>query len=253
MRAVLVDWLVEVHTQFKLLQETLYMTVYILDRYLQAEGLTLKRNQLQLVGVTATFVASKVEEMYAPELADFVYITDSAYTVADIKACELRLLQTLAFNLSRPLPLHFLRRNSKAGDVDMQQHSLAKYLMEVSLPEYDMAHLPPSIVAAAALLLSLRLLQPETCLSSLWTATLSHYSTYSVKQLLPVMHRIAVVVKKTADPKVAQKAVSEKYRTRRFLEVSKLQELKGEVIQKMSKRLLRSVGLLHRTSASNMS
>jgi len=35
MRGVLIDWLIEVHTQFKLLQETLYMTVYIIDKYLQ--------------------------------------------------------------------------------------------------------------------------------------------------------------------------------------------------------------------------
>ena len=66
MRAVLVDWLIEVHSQFKLLQETLYITIYIIDRYLQQEGVHVRRNKLQLVGVTAMFLASKVEEMYAP-------------------------------------------------------------------------------------------------------------------------------------------------------------------------------------------
>lgn len=35
MRAVLVDWLIQVHQQFNLLQETLYLTVAILDRFLQ--------------------------------------------------------------------------------------------------------------------------------------------------------------------------------------------------------------------------
>ena len=35
MRGVLVDWLVKIHFEFKLLQETLYMTVYIMDKYLQ--------------------------------------------------------------------------------------------------------------------------------------------------------------------------------------------------------------------------
>jgi len=131
MRGVVVDWLIEVHTQFKMLQETLYITIYMLDRYLQVEGLTMKKSQLQLVGVTAMFIASKVEEMYAPEITDFVYITDGAYTVEEIKATELKMLQSLNFNVSRPLPLHFLRRNSKAGDVDMQQHGVAKFVMEV--------------------------------------------------------------------------------------------------------------------------
>ena len=44
------------------------------------DGLTIRRNKLQLVGVTAMFIASKVEEMYAPECTDFVYITDNAFT-----------------------------------------------------------------------------------------------------------------------------------------------------------------------------
>ena len=62
-------------------------------------------------------IASKYEEMYAPEIADFVYITDNAYSKADIRRMECLILKTLDFNLGRPLPLHFLRRNSKAGEV----------------------------------------------------------------------------------------------------------------------------------------
>ena len=61
------------------------------------------------------FIASKVEEIFSPEINDFVYITDNAYTSAEIREMELRMLRTLGFNFSRPHPLHFLRRNSKAG------------------------------------------------------------------------------------------------------------------------------------------
>ena len=61
------------------------------------------------------FIASKVEEIYSPEINDFVYITDNAYSSAEIREMELRMLRTLGFNFSRPHPLHFLRRNSKAG------------------------------------------------------------------------------------------------------------------------------------------
>ena len=75
------------------------------------------RNRLQLVGVTAMWIASKYEEMYAPEVGDFVYITDNAYTKTDIRKTEIIILKALDFSLGRPLPLHFLRRNSKAGEV----------------------------------------------------------------------------------------------------------------------------------------
>merc|ERR1712126_374744 len=67
MRAVLVDWLVEVQIQFKLVQETLYLTVDTIDRYLNIKGKTLHRSKLQLVGVSAMFLSSKIEESHRSE------------------------------------------------------------------------------------------------------------------------------------------------------------------------------------------
>ena len=126
MRAVLIDWLIGVHLQFHLLQETLYTTVAILDRYLQHDVKKISRSKLQLVGVASMLIAAKYEEIYAPEVKDFVYITDRAYTERDILKMEIRVLAVLNFNLGRPLPLHFLRRASKAGGVEAATHTLAK-------------------------------------------------------------------------------------------------------------------------------
>ena len=78
MRAILIDWLVDVHSKFKLVNETMFLTVNLIDRYLGEVQVT--RQKLQLVGVTAMFIATKYEEIYPPELRDFVYVTDKAYT-----------------------------------------------------------------------------------------------------------------------------------------------------------------------------
>ena len=86
---------------------------------------------------------------------DFVYITDNAYSQSQIREMEMDMLQVLRFDLGRPLPLHFLRRNSKAGQVDATIHTLAKYAMELTLVEYSFAHIPPSKLAATALAISL--------------------------------------------------------------------------------------------------
>lgn len=115
MRAVLIDWLIQVHLKFHLLQETLYLCVQIIDAYLQAQDVP--KMQLQLVGVTAMFIASKYEEMYVPAIDDFVYMTDNTYTKAEIRQMEISILKTLNFMFGKPLPLHFLRRFSKAGQV----------------------------------------------------------------------------------------------------------------------------------------
>jgi len=79
MRAILIDWLTDVHLKFKLKPETLFLTVSIIDRFLQK--ISVQRQQLQLVGVTAMFIASKYEEIYSPEVKDFAYVTDKTYSV----------------------------------------------------------------------------------------------------------------------------------------------------------------------------
>jgi len=233
MRAVLVDWLVEVHSQFKLLQETLYMTVYVIDKFLQSEGVTIRREKLQLVGVTAMFIASKVEEIFSPEINDFVYITDNAYTSAEIREMELRMLRTLWFDFSRPHPLHFLRRNSKAGDVDVLQHTLAKYLVEMSLPEYTLAHIPPSLLASAALYLSLMLQQPGASLATVWSPTLQYYSTYRAEDILPVVSSLAAVLVRRGQTKL--RAVHTKYTSRKFMKVADMAELDGELVGRLAR------------------
>ncbi len=77
----------------------------------------MEKSKLQLVGVTAMLIASKYEEMYAPEIRDFVYITDSTYTSAEIREMERTMIKELDYNLGNPLCLHFLRRFSRAGEV----------------------------------------------------------------------------------------------------------------------------------------
>ena len=78
---------------------------------------TVARNELQLVGVTAMLLASKYEEMYAPEIGDFVYITDHAYDKTVIRKTEAQMFHVLEYRMGDPLCLHFLRRNSKAAQV----------------------------------------------------------------------------------------------------------------------------------------
>ncbi|CAG9581306.1 unnamed protein product [Danaus chrysippus] len=187
MRATLIDWLVEVQRQFSLVLETFHLTVGIIDRYLQAVP-NVQRNQLQLVGVTAMFIASKYEEIYAPDVGDFVYVTDNAYTKSDVFQCERDIMSKLGFCLARPIPLSFLRRFVKAAHGTSKNHHLAKYFVDLSLIEYSMAHYRPSELAAAALCLSLYLLSTKK-LTDVWTPTLSYYSGYKLKHIEPIIQK----------------------------------------------------------------
>jgi len=229
MRAVLVDWLVEVQIQFKLLQETLFLTINTIDRFLAVEGKDVHRSRLQLVGVAAMFLISKIEEVYAPAVSDFVYITDNAYTEAEIRHMELRIIRALDFDLCQPISLNFLRRYSKAGDVDVLQHSLAKYTLEVCLLDYNLVSIPGSLLASSSLCLSLLLLDASRSVDTVWTPTLEFYSGYSVEAVLEVLPKLANnMVRMNRSSKL--QAVRNKYKSGKFMKVADLAELKGERI-----------------------
>ena len=78
MRQILVSWLIEVHLKFRLLPETLYVTVNLVDRY--CEKVEVPRSEYQLLGVTAMLIACKYEEIFVPKIEDFVDITDNTYS-----------------------------------------------------------------------------------------------------------------------------------------------------------------------------
>nr|XP_040053974.1 G2/mitotic-specific cyclin-B1 isoform X1 [Gasterosteus aculeatus aculeatus] len=230
MRAILIDWLVQVSLKFRLLQETMYMTVGIIDRFLQEKPVPKK--QLQLVGVTAMFLASKYEEMYPPEISDFAYVTDRAYTTAQIRDMEMTILRVLKFQLGRPLPLQFLRRASKIHEVTAEQHTLAKYLLELTMVDYEMAHFPPSMVASASLALTLKILDAGD-----WDVTLQHYMDYTAESLIPVMSHIAKNVVKVNDGLTKHMAIKGKYSTSKQLRIACISQLKSSVLKDLASQL----------------
>ncbi|NXA04467.1 CCNB2 protein, partial [Sapayoa aenigma] len=231
MRAILVDWLVQVHSRFHLLQETLYMCVAIIDRFLQSHPVP--RKKLQLVGVTALLVASKYEEILCPDVADFVYITDNSYTSKEIREMEMIILKELNFDLGRPLPLHFLRRASKAGEADAKQHTLAKYLMELTLIDYDMVHHRPSEIAAAALCLSQKILGHNK-----WGTKQQYYTGYAEDNLMMTMKHMAKNVVKVNEKLTKYTAIKNKYASSKLMMISTIPQLSSEIMQDLAASLL---------------
>lgn len=165
MRGILMDWLIQVHSRFKLLPETLFSCVNLIDRFLSARVVSLAK--LQLVGVTCMFIAAKVEETVAPSVSNFVYCADSSYTEQEILQAEKYILKTLDWNLSYPCPLHFLRRISKADDYNVQVRTVGKYLVEIGCLEWRLLAAPPSLMAAASMWLARLILDQTEWVSSI--------------------------------------------------------------------------------------
>ncbi|MBE7179657.1 MAG: hypothetical protein INR71_00330 [Terriglobus roseus] len=171
MRGILVDWLLEVHTRFRLLPETMFLAVNIIDRFLSCKVVQLDR--LQLVGITAMFIASKYEEVLSPHVQNFRHVADDGFSEDEILNAERFILTALNYDLSYPNPMNFLRRISKADNYDIQTRTLGKYLLEIGCLDHRFISYPWSQVAGAAMYLARLVLDKGPWVSALHCRALS--------------------------------------------------------------------------------
>ncbi|PWZ10586.1 Cyclin-A1-1 [Zea mays] len=198
MRAILIDWLVEVAEEYRLAPDTLYLTVNYIDRYLS--GNEINRQRLQLLGVACMLIAAKYEEICAPQVEEFCYITDNTYFRDEDPALHLEFL--------------------------------ANYIAELSLLEYSLLSYPPSLIAASAIFLARFVLQPtkypwllpdenDTVLVAdtryIWkqNSTLAHYTQYKPSELsecVKALHRLSSVGPGSNLPAIREKYSQHKYK-----------------------------------------
>lgn len=212
MRTILADWLVEVHLKFKMVPESLYMTISIIDRFLEVKQV--RRSKLQLVGVAALLIAAKYEEIYPPELRDLVYITDRAYNKQEILEMENDIIKTLDYYFTVPTIHTFLCRYLKAAHADRTMVQLACYLTERSLQEYTMLRFLPSTIAATAVYLSRKTLNRHP-----WSPTLMKYTNLDESDFAPCVAQFKAALSDTSNQ---QQAVFRKYSSSKFGGVAKL-------------------------------
>ncbi|CAN4083565.1 unnamed protein product [Withania somnifera] len=208
MRSILIDWLIEVHHKFELREETLFLTVNVIDRFLEKQGIL--RKKLQLVGLVAMLLACKYEEISAPCVEDLVLISDKAYSRKEILEMERMMLNTLQFNMSVPTAYVFMRRYLKAAQSDRKLELLSFMLGELCLVEYEMLKFPPSFVAAAAVYTA------QTTLYGVqqWSKTCEVQTKYSEDQLLECSRLIVGYHQKAATGKLT--GVHRKYNISKF-------------------------------------
>ncbi|GAA5834486.1 hypothetical protein JCM11251_007020 [Rhodosporidiobolus azoricus] len=210
MRTTLIDWLLQVHMRYHMLPETLWIAINIIDRFLSNRVVSLIK--FQLVGVTAMFIAAKYEEIMAPSVEEFVYMTEGGYSRDEILRGERIILQSLEFNVSSYCsPYSWVRRISKADDYDIQTRTLSKFLMEVTLLDHRFLRAKPSMIAAIGMYLARRMLGGD------WNEAFVFYSNYTEAQLLVPS---GFLLESIAAPGFEEKFVYKKYSNKKFLKAS---------------------------------
>lgn len=213
MRALLVDWMVEIQENFELNHETLYLAVKMVDLYLCR--VNIKKENLQLVGCASLFVASKYDERIPPLIEDFLYVCDNLYDAKDILSMEIKLLKNLDFQLGIPLSYRFLRRYARCAKIDMPLLTLARFILEYSLMDYSTITFSDSKMAAASLLLAIIMKE-----GGKWTPTLEYYSGYKLDDIKDIVHHLNGVLHKKQKDNI--KTIRTKYSHKIFFEVAKI-------------------------------
>lgn len=208
MRSILINWLIEVHEKFRLRSSTLYLTVSIVDRFLSACQVT--RSKLQLVGCVAMLLASKFEEIYPPEVQDFVYIADSAYTREEILQMEGNVIRALGWETSVVTPHSFANRFLQLTGASEWEQIYTYYLLELALVEYRMLRFKASELAAAAVHLTLKLSpqRANQAAEERWGEYHETHTKYSRAMLKDCMRELLDI---TLNKNPKEKAVRKKY------------------------------------------
>ena len=147
MRAILIDWLIEVHYRYRFKRKTLLQTIMIIDLYLSKE--TISKINLQLLGIASLLISCKENEIFYPGTQEFVNMTNNAYTKSELLKMESHVLNSLNFEILSPSADEFYNILSKCFNFNKEQKFLGEYFMDSSLIDYSMLKYPPSIIAMA--------------------------------------------------------------------------------------------------------
>jgi len=221
MREILVDWMCEVREKFKFKDETFHLSVHLLDRFLERR--LVSRTRLQLVGCTAMLLASKYEEVFAPDVDDFVCISDKAYTHAQIIAMEGIFLTALNFNLTVPLCINFLERYCTLAGItqDSKTYICALYYADLTYQVYDLLSFMPSLVGAAAFYLAIYTVNETQASVEQFTG-----NVYTFGDILACINALIRTIRSHETNTCKYKSVKKKYLANKYFSIASL-ECKG--------------------------
>lgn len=212
MRGILIDWLVDVNIKFKLLPQTLFMTINVLDRFLSKEIVT--RNILQLVGVAALMLVSKYEEIYPPLIKEYMAVCDNAYTKQEILDMEARIIIALEFNLTHTSSFTFLQQLQLQMNIEPKAFAFARYILENALFDTFALKYCNLLLAAGALFLVNKIFKAQN-----WKASFAQATSIDEASAKACAKDLYAIIQKMDASSLT--ALKRKFAASEFFEVSK--------------------------------
>jgi hypothetical protein len=186
-RKILIDWLFQYCTEEKLLPETFFMTVMLVDQYIN-KSFNLEIEKLQLLGIICCWIASKFNEIQYFTIKDCIYVCANTYNSIEIKNMEIEILTKLNWNINIVTPYHFLKYfiNTLKIKLLREEYFINLYILEFSYHYCELMHFKPSTLASSSIYLTLKIIKKL----HLWT---DEFLTYS-QQNINVIKNCSVIL-----------------------------------------------------------
>jgi len=216
MRAILINWLIEVQYKEKFKIETLYQSIWIIDSYLSLKEMEISK--FQLLGITALLISCKYNEIYYPKLEEFIQITDNAYKKCELLEMEKEVLKILEFEIASPTSIQFYQIISKIFKFDEKQDYFGKFFLESSLIEYDMISFSPSLIAISSVYIIMKFFKIE---NYKYLFQINPFIDYEFAQNLikELARKLCFLVENLSKSNL--RSIILKYSSKEFLEVAK--------------------------------
>ena len=150
-RFSIVDCISKQYEKYNLLQETFILSVNLFDRYLSLAKVIKDEKELYLVGITCLVIASKYEEIYAPEIIKLAKSFFYKFSKEDIIKMEIRIMNELKFEINTASSLRFMEVYLLLCRIEKKSkiYNLCLFLLDLSMLNFNVLLHKSSALAAS--------------------------------------------------------------------------------------------------------
>ena len=214
-RSIIFHWLVKNNIKWKLRDDTIFMAMNIMDRYVSK--FKSKNSEFQLIAISSYFIASKYEDIYPPYLDELCQICNYIYSNEDIIKKEYEILVGLNFDILYNSSYKYLTFLHSIADKDnLKLLYLAQFMLELSLENIDILEYSQCLRALSALILAKKMLR----ITKSWN-TLRLYYDYNESDVKKVQKKLITLLTQAIKSKT-KNAIYEKFESSKYKSVSSL-------------------------------
>ncbi|CAD8123361.1 unnamed protein product [Paramecium sonneborni] len=190
MRAILLDWMMEVAMEFRLKRQTFHLSIFYLDSFLSKKQAN--KQNLQLIGLTSLLIANKVEEIIPIGIKQFEIAANNGYTKDEILNMELDILFTLKWHVNPPSYTYWINWFTDQWDIYAQNYDINIQFRKPNEESYQLFRKLCQLVDCALMDIQTLQYMPRTIVASFMYLIISFQLNVYNQDMLEIMSQTSM-------------------------------------------------------------